>query len=76
MGDERPDRDLYECERPGVQQELAHHYRDRDMKDDYLAFTKVKTKEEARASCVQLRGELLFFIMFIGISGLAIAYLW
>ncbi|UEX81933.1 hypothetical protein [Shinella zoogloeoides] len=59
-----------------MQQELAHHYRDKDMKDDYLASTKVKTKEEARASRVQLRGDLLFFVLLIGISGLAIAYLW
>ena len=76
MGDGRPDRDLYERERPGVQQELAHHYRDKDMKDDYVAFTKVKTKEEACTVRAGLRGELLFCFLFIGLAGLAIAYLW
>ncbi|MBN9053012.1 MULTISPECIES: hypothetical protein [Shinella] len=46
------------------------------MKDDYAAFTKVKTKEEARTVRAGLRGELLFCFLFIGLAGLAIAYLW
>lgn len=76
MGDGRPDREFYRAERPGVQQELAHHYRDKDMRDDYEAFTKVKTKEEMRIQRAEFRGTFLFTILFIGISGLAIAYLW
>ena len=76
MSEGRPERDLYRDERNEVQQEFAHHYRDKDMKDDYVAFTKVKTKEEASALRGRLRGDLLFFVLFIGISGLAIAYLW
>ena len=76
MGDGRPDRELYSAERPGVQQELAHHYRDKDMRDDYAASTKVRTKEEMRIQRAELRGTLLFIVLFIGISGLAIAYLW
>ena len=76
MGDGRPERELYEHERPGVQQELAHHSRDKDMKDDYAAFTKVKTKEEVRNQRAEFRGMLLFTALFIGISGLAIACLW
>ena len=59
-----------------MQQELAHHYRDKDMKDDYAAFTKVKTKDEMRVGRTELRGSLLFIVLFICISGVAIAYLW
>ena len=76
MGDGRPDRDLYERVRNEVQQEFAHHYRDRDMKDDYAAFTKVKTKDEMRNQRAEFRGMLLFTAVFIGISGLVIAGLW
>ncbi|OJV02867.1 MAG: hypothetical protein BGO06_01175 [Shinella sp. 65-6] len=76
MGDGRPDRDLYERVRNEVQQEFAHLHREKDMKDDYAAFTKVKTKEEARTVRAGLRGELLFCFLFIGLAGLAIAYLW
>ncbi len=76
MSDGRPERDLYRDERNEVQQEFAHHYRDKDMKDDYAAFIQVKTKEEMHARRAEFRGTLLATGILFGLSGLAIAYLW
>mgnify|MGYP001591982291 CR=1 FL=1 len=76
MGDGRPDRGLYVDERNEVQREFAHHYRDKDMKGDYAAFTKVKTKEEMRFIRAEFRGALLVTVLFLALSGFAIAYLW
>ncbi len=76
MNSVRPDRDLYKGERDGVQRELAHIYREKDMKADYEAFTKVKTKEEAQAQRAELRGLLLLTLLFVAITCLVIAALW
>lgn len=76
MSKVRPDRELYRDERNGVQRELAHIYRERDMKDDYEAFTRVETKEEVRVHKAELRGFMLLTALFVGITGLAIAVLW
>jgi len=76
MGDGRPDRELYRSEYHEVQQEMAHHYRDKDMKDDYASFIRVKTKEEIHVHRAEFRGLLLGSVLFFGLAGLAIAYLW
>ena len=76
MSSGRPDRELYKHERNEVQQEFAHHYRDKDMRDDYEAFATVKTKEEMRAQQAERRGMMLFTVLFIGVAGLVVAYLW
>ena len=76
MGAVPPDRELYRDEIRGVERELAHIYRERDMKADYETFMRVKTKEEAAAQQAQLRGLLLLTVLSVGITCLAIAILW
>jgi len=76
MNDGRPDRNLYAGERNPVQLEFAHHNRSKDMKDDYAAFTKVKTKKEMRALRTEFRVTLVFIVAVMALSGLAIAYFW
>ncbi len=76
MGDGPPDREVYRSEKNEVEQQFAQHNLDRDMKADYAAFTRVKTKDEMRVGRAELRGSLLFIVLFICISGVAIAYLW
>ncbi|SOC46150.1 hypothetical protein SAMN05892877_12123 [Rhizobium subbaraonis] len=72
----QPDRETYRREREGWQRELAHIYRERDMKDDYEAFIKPKTKEEVRAHQAELRGLMLLTALVVGITGVAIVLLW
>lgn len=76
MTDARPDREIYREERKDWQRELAHIYRERDMKDDYEALIKPKTKEEVRAHQAELRGLMLLTALVVGIACVAIAILW
>lgn len=72
----RADRESYRGEREGWQPELAHINRESDMKDDYEAFIKPKTKDEVRVYQAELRGLMLVTGVVVGITGVAIVLLW
>ena len=73
MGDGRPDREVYRSEKNEVEQQFAQHNLDRDMKADYAAFTRVKTKEDLRQKQAENRGMILLLGLCIGALCLAFA---
>lgn len=65
MGDGRPNKTLFESAQDGARRALADHYRNIG---DETAAEKAQSRE--------FNGLALIIALFIGISGLAIAYLW
>jgi hypothetical protein len=65
-------REAYVLERNKVEQQLAQHYLERDMAEDYEASTRVSPKEHARNLKVQNLVLLAFLVFALGSFGLAV----
>lgn len=65
-------REVYERPREEIQQQMAQHYLERDMAEDYEASIRVSPKEHARNLKVKNLGLTAFLILVLGGFGLVV----